>query len=298
MAIIKSGKILIILGCLLVDIYACVLYFYYMEFRDFTSRFAKEIILDRVNFLPATPRLSTNLHSHFNLLHIACIKKGCGICRVKGKIWKLFPGAVQFVMPGEIHRYVADEKNPYHAYFLHLNWYGSIPDDLPRQLTIPSRERKRVYKILQELSELFSKPGRNSELKIYGLFSIFLADVIRFSQEMKATPLRDYISGNSQDAKLNYVFEKLYGPPFEFPGIDELAEHCEISRRKFTALFRKLTGMSIKQYYLRNVMTYAGMMMESKELKITDIAAQCGYSNSQNFLHAYKTFSDRSDAPA
>jgi len=264
-----------------------------MEFRNITSRFGEEIVLNQVNFLPATPLMSTDLHSHFNMLHITYVKKGRGICRVKGEIWELTSGSVHFIMPGEIHRYVADAKNPYHIYFMHLKWYGFIPDELPRQLIAPRNKRKNIYKNIHELSELFSSNSYiASDFRKYGLFSLFLSDVLKFSIKTKTTPLKDYISGNSQDAKLNYVFKRLYGPPFEYPSINELSEQCEMSRRKFTALFKKITGMTVKQYYLQNVMTYASSMIENKELKIKDIASQCGYSNPQNFLYAYKRYGE------
>lgn len=259
-----------------------------MDFRDFTSRFGREIILDKVNYLHAAPLLNTALHSHFNMLHIACVKLGFGICRVKDKIWKLAPGSIHFVMPGEIHRYVADAKKPYQIYFLHLNWYGSFFEELPRHLVIPPHERKCFFEKLNALSELFHRPDIGSDFRKYGLFSLVIADIMKFSQETKAVPLKGYVLANSQEAKLNYVFKRLYGPPFEFPGIDALAEHCEMSRRKFTALFKKLTGMTVKQYYTRNLMAYASTMMESREFKIKNIASHCGYANSQNFMSAYK----------
>lgn len=262
-----------------------------MDFKDFTSRFGREIILDQVNFLPAAPLLSTELHSHFNMVHIACVKSGCGTCRVKDKIWKLAPGSIHLVMPGEIHRYVADLKNPYQIYFLHLRWYGSISEELPRYLVVPVHERKSFYSKLRNLAELFSsKPETDSDCRKYGLFALIIADIMKFSQETMAVPIKGYVLANSQDIKLNYVFKSLYGPPFEFPGIDALAEHCEMSRRKFTALFKKLTGTTVKQYYMRNLMAYASTMLESKEFKIKDIASQCGYTNSQNFINAYKKY--------
>lgn len=262
-----------------------------MDFRNFVSRYKKEIILRSVNILPATPLLSTNLHSHFNTVHITYVKNGCGTCRIEGEIWNLIPGTIHFVMPGEIHQYVADAKKPYTIYFLHLNWYGTIPDEFPRHLRIPISKRTFFIKYLEELSEIL-RPASDaiSDFRIYGIFSLLIADILRFSREIKAVSLKNYIPINSQDVKLNYVFEQLYGPPFKSPKIDLLIEHYRVSRRKFTALFKKITGMTVKQYYLRNVMTYATTMMENKEFKLKDIAVQCGYSNSQNFLHAYKIF--------
>jgi len=260
-----------------------------MNVREFVSKYNKEIVLTAVNYLPATPSLSTDIHSHFNIVHMTYVKKGYGICRVRDEVRRLVPGSVHFVMPGEIHRYSADAKNPYSIYFIHLIWYGTVPDELSRYFLVPSSDRKRFESCLKELSELFrSSRDESSEFRKYGLFSLVWADILKFSGKTESVPIKNYIPVNSPEARLNYVFEKLYGPPFQFPGIDFLAEHCMMSRRKFTAVFRKLMGMSVRQYYLRNVMTYASSMMESGELKLKDIAIQCGYSNSQNFLHAYK----------
>lgn len=262
-----------------------------MNIRDFVSKYGKEIVIESVNFLPATPLLGTDLHSHFNRLHITYIKKGYGTCRVGDEIRRLVPGSIHFVMPGEIHRYTADVKNPYNAYFIHMIWYGPMPDELPRYFIVPAGERKRVEGYLKELAG-FSRPApdESSEFRKYGLFSLFWGDILKFSGNADSVPMKSYIPVNSPEARLKHVFEKLYGPPFRFPGIDVLAEHCTASRRKFTAFFRKLTGMSVREYYLRNVMTYASSVMEAGELKVKDIAAQCGYSNPQNFLHAYKLF--------
>lgn len=262
-----------------------------MNVREFVSKYSKEIVLNAVNFLPATPLLSTDIHSHINIVHVTYVKKGYGTCRVGEETRHLVPGSVHVVMPGEIHRYCADAKKPYSIYFIHLVWYGPVPDELSRYFLIPSYGRKKFEGYLRELSRIFRSPkDESSEFRKYGLFSLLWADILKFSGKTEFVPIKNYLPVNSPEARLNYVFGKLYGPPFQFPGIDVLAEHCMMSRRKFTALFRKLTGMSLRQYYLRNVMTYASSMMKSGELKVKDIAVQCGYSNPQNFLHAYKLF--------
>lgn len=271
-----------------------------MNVRDFVSRYGREIVIGAVNFLPASPLECTNLHSHFNMLHITYVKTGCGICRVKDGTTRLSPGTIHFVMPGEIHRYTADAAKPYRIYFMHLVWYGSIPDEFPRLMRVPPAERKRFCLRLAELSEVCKSTVRDAswEFRKFGLFSLLMADLLDFSCGTESVAMKSYVPVNSQEARLNYAMKQLYGPPFQFPGVDALAKHCMMSRRKFTTLFKKLTGMSVRQYYLRNVMSYAAGMMEAKELKLKDIAAQCGYSNAQNFLHAYSSRSLKSKLPS
>ena len=59
--------------------------------------------------------------------------------------------------------------------------------------------------------------------------------------------------------------------------------------------FRKQTGMTIKQYYLNNVINYARLLMRDSSIRTRDIARICGYSNLQNFLVAYKRWLPRGD---
>lgn len=262
-----------------------------MDHKNFVARYEKEIFLKTVNFLPATPLLSNDLHSHFNMLHITYVKSGYGTCRIKGKVWRLTPGTVHLVMPGEIHRYIADKKRPYQIYFIHIIWYGNIPEEFPRHIQIPVHKRKKISNYLKELSEIFhSRQDISSNFREYGLFSLVIADILRSAKEGKADSIKNYVPINTEDTLLNHVFKQLYGPPFKSPSIDLLAEYCKMSRRKFTALFKRLTGFSVRQYYMRNVMTYASTMLESKEFKLKDISIQCGYSTSQTFIHAYKKY--------
>jgi AraC-like DNA-binding protein len=268
-----------------------------MEFRNFAGRYGKGIILNSATFLPFNSKASeATLHSHFDMLHIVYIKSGRATCLLKDKAWQLSPGKVHIVMPGEMHSYYTESKNLCSAYVLYVTWFGKIPSVLPRIVNIPPARRKKINNTLQALTELFLVPQNHvSDLRKYALFSLILAEIMELTENQKAA-FQNPSPTNSQDSRFKYVFKQLYGPPFKFPGLEHLAKHCGMSKRAFTSFFRKLTGMSAKQYFLRNVMTYAKMMIEENKFHPNQIAHQCGYSSTQNFLNAYRKYKRKAEA--
>jgi AraC-like DNA-binding protein len=262
-----------------------------MNFQDFISRLGREIKLKEVNYLPARPGGGTNLHAHFNRVHITCVKSGCGICTVNEHSWKLTPGTVHVVVPGEMHAYSSDQHDPYKIYFLHFDWFGKMLDELPRRMIIPRNERKDFFLQVEKLSRLYSSSSTSiSEFHKYGLILTIIGELIRFAETIAGESLDQNMPPGGTEKKLNIIMQALYGPPFTFPGIDDLSERSGMSRRTLINLFQEKNGMPIKQYYLRNVMNYAESIIAGGEIKVSDLALQCGFSNSQNFLFAYKRF--------
>lgn len=261
-----------------------------MQFQKFISRLGNDIKLMAVNYFPANPGATAPLHMHYSRLHITCVKSGCGICSVNGINWQLNAGTVHLVMPGEMHEYRADDERPYVIYFMHFDWYGDFPQEMPRRMKIPTGERQAFFNQLHLLSQLYSQPPSPfSEYRRYGHALLVMGELVRFSTiDRAAAPVQQQTFITIEDRNLNKLMRALHGPPFRFPGIDELAAAYGVSRRTLTARFRKQTGMTLKCYYLNNVMNYAKLLMQDKSVRTRDVAKICGYSNLQNFLFAFK----------
>ncbi len=269
-----------------------------MDYKNFISRFGNEIILVAANYLPATPDMTSHAHIHYNILHITYVWKGRGKCIMNDRSWSLVPGYLHTVLPGEFHEYRADCRRPYEIYFLHFVWYGPAPTTIPRYLKIPPKNRYRFRKQLHELSTLYRLPDApEMEFRRYALLGLVFADILKFAAWQENNVGTSFQPLNGSDSEFTPVFELLYGPPFSYPGIDALAEVAGMERRTFTNWFRKTTGRSPKQYFLLNVMRYAKAMIASGEMKIKDLAIQCGYSNPQNFIAAWKKFSSAKKQP-
>lgn len=261
-----------------------------IDFQKWVSRLGSEIVLLEVNYFQTTGNEKMPLHAHPGQLHIACFERGSGIYLINGIVRKIHPGVIQIVYPGERHEFIPDRKRPYRACFLHLTWYGELPTNLPKELRLPRKERYSFFRLCQELD--FSchrgviRPGGAFEL--YSLLLRFFGEIQRLGAQLAAPDTPVSVCG--LDKELNPVISALVGPPFAYPGIDALAEKVGMSRRRLTRLFRQHTGCGIKQYFLGNVMRYAEFMMQNGEYGSAEIARQCGYSTTQNFLLAFHNY--------
>lgn len=262
-----------------------------MDFQKWVTRLGSEIILLEVNFFQSCENQGTSVHSHPGQLHVACFEKGSGICVISGVRHKIHPGDIYLILPGEMHQFQTDPQHPYRACFLHFSWFGQLPAELPQEIKIPRNARNGFFKLCKELSELSKKWSKQTggEFFYYGNLLNFWGNLIRFAATAAKgdDPSRPSTGINKL---LNPVIEKLYGPPFFYPGIDELAEANNMSRRQLTKLFKAHIGCSIKQYYLANIMRYARKVRNRKNMTTAELARQCGYSSAQNFLLAYKKY--------
>jgi len=245
-------------------------------------------ILDVIaNHFTASAGEQTNMHLHPNIWHITYTVHGRGTCIVGGQKHNLRPGLIHIVYPNEIHKYRADKERPYTIYFLHIECAGPISEIFPR--TIPARCLSRnTLKIFGQLTYLCHSAlnGRHS-IRMHALLGVLLADLI----ELNAAPDLQSASislNKTKYSKFDDMLVQLRTPLFKYPGINNLASLLNMSRRSFTQYFRKIAGMSVREYYLKYRLNHAQMLMEAGELRIKEIARQCGYANSQNFSRAYK----------
>lgn len=247
-------------------------------------------ILDvTANHFTASAGEQTNMHLHPDRWHITYTVHGRGICIVGGQKYKLRPGLIHIVYPNEIHNYRADKERPYTIYFLHIDCGEPIPEIFPR--TIPaSRLSRNTLKIFGQLTYLcHSALSRSHSIRTHALLGVLLADLI----EINAAPAPQYPPlppNKPKHAKFDDILERMRAPPCKYPGINNLASLFNMSRRSFTQYFRELTGMSVREYYLKYRLNHAQMLMEAGELRVKEIARQCGYANSQNFTRAYKKY--------
>ena len=68
----------------------------------------------------------------------------------------------------------------------------------------------------------------------------------------------------------------------------EMAEHCGVHRTQLNKVFQKLTGSTPMEYLFRIRIERAKTLLRETDIKIIDIAFECGYSSSQYFANTFK----------
>jgi AraC family L-rhamnose operon regulatory protein RhaS len=70
--------------------------------------------------------------------------------------------------------------------------------------------------------------------------------------------------------------------------LDDAARSVGLGRRRFTELFREVTGESWRRYVHRLRMEYAAKLLVSTERSVTAIAFECGFEELSHFHHSFK----------
>lgn len=70
--------------------------------------------------------------------------------------------------------------------------------------------------------------------------------------------------------------------------LTEMARLCEIRRTQLCKIFQKLTGSTPMEYLSRIRIEHAKTLLRRSDVKVIDIAFECGYSSSQYFANNFK----------
>ena len=70
--------------------------------------------------------------------------------------------------------------------------------------------------------------------------------------------------------------------------LDEAARSVGLGRRRFTELFREITGESWRKQLQRLRMEYAAKLLSSTERSVTAVAFECGFEELSHFHHSFK----------
>ena len=137
--------------------------------------------------------------------------------------------------------------------------------------------------LLQEQMLYFSEHASRSPLHLVGRLSLFLDDLIEFSdsrQEIGQRSQRDfYINEAVVYIQQNYHRELT---------VDEVAGFCKLNRNYFSRKFKEVVGCSPQEFLIRQRLSNAAELMRLTDLPIKAIAAQCGYPNQLHFSQAFR----------
>jgi AraC family L-rhamnose operon regulatory protein RhaS len=125
-------------------------------------------------------------------------------------------------------------------------------------------------------------------LRIAGITQQFLGELLRLSPytEQSAGTVRT-VAPTSQQRVSDYV-SQLTTTFYEPDSINQVATKLQLSRRRFTTLFREITGASWAQYVTRLRLEYAQQLLKETNRTIESIAFETGYEELSGFYRAFR----------
>lgn len=228
----------------------------------------------------------TRTHLHINTLHLTYTKSGHGSFMAGADSFEMTPGTVSVVYPNESHSFHPDEKDPFENLNLKIYCHGTLPCKLPRAIHIKASKRRKTEKLFYALIEIYN--ANDSVIRNLREMSLLLELFAELLENRGDEPEKQYI--NSKGNAFGQIIAQLQRPGAAFPSISRLAKEAGMSTRTFTDVFRKVTGLSPKKFFIASRMSYAEQLIKYGHLTIKEAAAKCGYSQISNFSRDYRTF--------
>jgi len=234
-------------------------------------------------------------------LKVLYIKAGTGRLITDQRTLRCEAGDVLVVPIGQYHRIEDDPDQPISLYALCVEpriWRqepgldAMVPTGrLPRNGVIASQVRISLRRLLYEQT----LPRSASSAMIVGMALQLLAALARVAGQRggrSKTSLGNTTQASTLQRRVEAYVNDLDRRFFEVRSLDVTITELGMSRRRFTQLFRKITGESWLGYIQKLRIAHAKRLLRRTDRTITSIAFECGFDDLSTFYRAFNRYTN------
>jgi AraC family L-rhamnose operon regulatory protein RhaS len=250
----------------------------------------------------------TELSPHKNRgMEITYVEKGLMEWMVEGTTEKIESGSIYFTLPWQVHGSV-NPKEPdntiWHVLF-HLKkdyptpqdqfhfpqTFGFSVDEMRILSTVFAGSLRHCFPATPTMRNLI--PTLISELQsTHELREAHSQTLLRaILVELKRIVAGDVVEAGRHthsEQRVQALIASLPSSCDQQWTLAGMADHCGIQRTQLGKVFQKLTGSTPMEYLFRIRMERAKTLLRETEIKVIDIALECGYATSQYFANTFK----------
>ena len=196
------------------------------------------------------------------------IFSGTGIYKINKKSYTVKPGEM-FVIPPYVETYYeADSENPWNYIWIGFTTQRELPFELSDIIVCP--EAEKIFIQMKKCDDY--SDGRSAYLtaRLWDLFGILS------EERSKKT---DYIQN---------ALDFIHSEYMNNITVEKIAGILNLDRTYFSALFKKKTGLSPKQYLLNYRMNTAANLILKNHISVSVAANSVGYNDLFTFSRMFK----------
>lgn len=146
-----------------------------------------------------------------------------------------------------------------------------------------STENTEVVHLFRRLYEEKQKRDSFTDEVCISLLKTLLIDIFRANSKCFETSLDKTAE---TVLKIEGYIDAHYSEELK---MDEIAKLFYLNKYYFSHIFKEVTGLSPKQYLTSVRLNRAINLLNEKELTVSEICAECGFSDINNFIRLFKT---------
>jgi AraC-like DNA-binding protein len=240
------------------------------------------------------------LHWH-DVLEINYIKSGTGYYIINGRTFEFQQGDILLINSNDLHCAYETKDLVMQVISFEASWFLSSLRYDP-EILCPFKEmgvhftnlldREEPHMdllrgLLLELQEEHDKGGSSYGSMVYSNMLRFLAYVNRYFRREVVGKGKDSIGATQLDKMRKVIYDMEQNFAYQWT-LEELAGLVYLSPSRFSDLFRHAVGAPPLLYLIHIRLDHAVRLLESSDMKITDIALECGFRSLSNFNRLFK----------
>lgn len=214
---------------------------------------------------------------------------GEGWYRVHNRKRQLLQKGYAVVIPaGMAHEYASSSEHPWSIYWWHMrgahvaDFFSSAAEN-SEPIPVPVEKSLKIVELFDECYELLQKGYTLNHIIYVSQLASHLAAILSFSQ---LQPLSSQQQRQKHDIEVivKFMTEHLE----EHLSLKELAAESKLSIPHFTHMFKKATGYSPIDYYLRLKIQLACQHLDLTDHSIKEISHRLGFQDPYYFSRLFK----------
>jgi AraC-like DNA-binding protein len=245
--------------------------------------------LDLLGFVRFPSEFRGVRHSH-TFWELIFIGSGSGTIEIGTSVHACEDGDILLVRPGEMHRFQSSIGKPFDQLYIGFSFDFAMPDTLsdapPRALPASAFTDLIRSELRENLANLRERDPAHPSEAIRGRLLAVVSRVIGHlaSPEVHSTsPYRERYGSPVRLAR-----EILHADPKGDKGVPDLARRFCLSPRYFGEIFKRDTGLSVKEYQRNCRLDKARELLRSGVLSVTEVAAEVGWEDLAYFSRLFK----------
>lgn len=232
-------------------------------------------------------------HVHLNWFEITCVVDGEGIIYGGDEKTNVKKGDIFLSFPCEAHKIMSSPSNPltfdHFAFSVNEQAYSERLERVIASYASPKERSFRSFLIRELVDGCINEIVADTDLKrdyLKSSFSLILFELLKIFN-VKDGSILIYETENPEKMCLgikNYIDTHL----FSLDSLSDLSTVCGYNYSYLSSLFKKVTGITISDYYNERRFESARLMIRENRLKVSEISNFLGYNSVYAFSKAFK----------
>lgn len=217
---------------------------------------------------------------------IIYVTEGYGVFQNNYKTYRITPGSMIVLLPGEWHRYRPLKSTGWKTHYIGFN--GEMTNLLLKRIFFTPENPIRNIGLNSEILDYFNKIYRLTMNEKPGYHQICVGLLISYISQIIALLKYKEFEGTDIENKIKRATFLLNERVFQEIDAVKLAEELNMGYSYFRKMFTKYTGLPPVQYHLQLRIRRAQILLTSTNKTIKEIAYELGFESAFYFSRIFK----------